>query len=226
LITVLLISHAAAIHKRNRGRQVHLIALVGSGEAAARVENLILNDPSSDMTIAARFGEKWSDEDVNPISELAAFVESNPVHAVWIAAPWEDKHTLDESLHALRESVVDVNVVPDLEQYRLLNQSISEWGGLPVISLSGTPMTDSERRLKNLFDWLGAIFLLLILSPLFLLLAFLIKRPVEVGSRNGKYESSAGSCYTHQFIKSIQRRMTLGKHPGTHYQCEGVVIKC
>jgi Undecaprenyl-phosphate glucose phosphotransferase len=175
LITVLLITHAAAIHKRNRGRQVHLITLVGSGEAAARVEKQILNDPSSDMTIAGRFGEKWSDEDVNPISDLTAFVESHPVQAVWIAVPWEDKHTLDESLHALRESVVDVNVVPDLEQYRLLNQSISEWGGLPVISLAGTPMTDSEKRLKNLFDRLGAILMLLFLSPLFLLLALLIK---------------------------------------------------
>jgi Undecaprenyl-phosphate glucose phosphotransferase len=75
----------------------------------------------------------------------------------------------------LRESVVDVNVVPDLEQYRLLNQSISEWGGLPVISLAGTPMTDSERRLKNGFDRLGAFLMLLFLSPLFLLLALLIK---------------------------------------------------
>ncbi len=101
-----------------------------------------------------------SEETVYPVSDLAAYVADNPVHAVWIAVPWEDKHTLDESLHALRESVVDVNVVPDLEQYRLLNQGISEWGGLPVISLSGTPMTGSERRLKNLFDWLGAFVLL------------------------------------------------------------------
>jgi len=175
LITVLLISHAAAIRKRNRVRQVHNIALVGSGEVATRVENQILNDPSSDMTITARFGEAWSDQAVKPISELAGYVDSNTVHAVWIAVPWEDKHTLDESLHALRESVVDVNVVPDLEQYRLLNQTISEWGGLPVISLSGTPMTDSERRMKNAFDWLGALMLVILLSPIFLTLSLLIK---------------------------------------------------
>jgi putative colanic acid biosynthesis UDP-glucose lipid carrier transferase len=139
------------------------------------VEKRILNDPASDMTIAARFGQKWSDQQVNPLSELAAYVSDNPVYAVWIAVPWEDKHTLDESLNALRESVVDVNVVPDLEQYRLLNQSISEWGGMPVISLAGTPMTDSERRLKNLFDWLGALILTVLLSPLLLTLAILVK---------------------------------------------------
>jgi Undecaprenyl-phosphate glucose phosphotransferase len=170
-----LVTHMAAIRKRNRDRKVHPIVLVGSGQAAQRVESQILNDPSSDMLIAARFGENWSDEEVKPVSELSSYVEANPVHAVWIAVPWEDKHTLESSLHELRESVVDVNVVPDLEQYRLLNQSFSEWGGLPVISLAGTPMTGSERRLKNLFDWLGAFFLSVVLSPLLLLIAVLVK---------------------------------------------------
>ena len=52
--------------------------------------------------------------------------------------PWEEKALLEESLEALKASVVDVNVVPDLDQYRLLNQGISEWGGLPVsIGLGG-----------------------------------------------------------------------------------------
>jgi putative colanic acid biosynthesis UDP-glucose lipid carrier transferase len=175
LIVVMLISHAVAISKRNRDRQVHPIVLVGTGNAALQVENRILNDPSSDMTIAARFGEESSDEAVNPISELAAYVASHPVHAIWIAVSWDDKRTLDVSLHALRESAVDVNVVPDLEQYRLLNQRISEWGGLPVISLAGTPMTGAERRLKNMFDWLGALVLIVLLSPLLLLLSVLIK---------------------------------------------------
>jgi len=174
-VTVLLITHAAAIGKRNRDRQLHPIVLVGSGESAARVENQILHDPSSDMYIAARFGKSWSEDVAAPVSELAGYVESNHVHAVWIAVPWEDKHTLDNSLHALRESVLDINVVPDLEQYRLLNQSISQWGGLPVISLAGMPMTGSEKRLKYVFDWLGAGLLLLLFSPVLLVIALLVK---------------------------------------------------
>jgi putative colanic acid biosynthesis UDP-glucose lipid carrier transferase len=175
LALAVLLTHVAAVRKRNRHRQSHPVVLVGSGPAAARLEHRIRTDPASDMVIAARFGEAWSGEPTRPISELAAYVAGNRVHAVWIAVPWEDKHTLDDSLAALRESVVDVNVVPDLEQYRLLNQGISEWGGLPVISLAGTPMTDSERRLKTIFDWLGALVLVVVLSPLLLLFALLIK---------------------------------------------------
>jgi Undecaprenyl-phosphate glucose phosphotransferase len=175
LVAILLITHAAAIRRRNRDRKVHPIALVGSGDAALRVEQQISEDPSSDMYVAARFGEQWSSSPVKPVSDLAAFIEKNSVYAVWIAVPWEDKHMLDNSLHELRESVVDVHVVPDLEQYRLLNQSISEWGGLPVISLAGTPMTPSERRVKSLLDWVVALMLVILLSPVFLLLALLVK---------------------------------------------------
>jgi putative colanic acid biosynthesis UDP-glucose lipid carrier transferase len=175
LILTVLVTHAATVRKRNRGRRSNPVVLVGSGTAGARVERQIASDPASNMKIVARFGEAWSDEPVRPLSELAEYVRAERVHAVWIAVPWEDKHTLDASLAALKESVVDVNVVPDLEQYRLLNQSISEWGGLPVISLAGTPMTDAERRLKYLFDWLGALLLSIVLLPFFVVVALIIK---------------------------------------------------
>jgi len=65
-------------------------------------------------------------------------------------------------------------VVPDFHQYRLLNQNFSEWSGLPVISLAGTPMTGAELKLKAAMDWVGALLLTLVLSPLLLLIAVLI----------------------------------------------------
>ena len=174
LVAVLLMSHYASIRRRNQNRQTRPVALVGTGEAAARLEEQILHDSASDMTIAQRFGKPWSSAPVMPLSELAGYIEDNNIRAVWIAVAWEDKSTLNETLAALRESVVDVNVVPDLHQYRLLNQSVSEWAGLPVISLAGTPMTDAELRLKAVMDWLGALLLVILLSPLFLLISALI----------------------------------------------------
>jgi Undecaprenyl-phosphate glucose phosphotransferase len=175
LAVMLLLFHWAAIRRRNRSREIRRIVLVGSGEAAARLEHQIQNDPASDMQVVARFGEPWSDQEVLQLKDIAQYLEDNRIHAVWIAADWEDKSLLQNSLDALKESVVDVNVVPDFDQYRLLNQDITEWGGMPVINLAGTPMTDAERRLKSLFDWLGALFLLTLLSPLMLLLAVLIR---------------------------------------------------
>lgn len=171
LTLMLMLFHAGAVRSRRKRKKLRRIVLVGSGEAAERVKRRIQEDPASDMELVACFGEPWSDSPVHPLNELPRFVENNNIQQVWIAADWEDKVLLQESLEALKESVVDINVVPDFEQYRLLNQDITEWGGLPVINLAGTPMTDSERRLKAVFDWLGALILVIGLSPLLLFLA-------------------------------------------------------
>ena len=157
--------------KRNRKRMV----LVGSGEAAARVERRLARDRAMQRDVVARFGISWPGLSVKPVSELRDYISQHCVEDVWIATALEDKKLMESALDALKDSVVDVHVVPDLYQYRLLNQKISEWQGLPVISLSGTPMTGSEWRLKSAMDKVGAATLLAVGSPVLLLIALAVR---------------------------------------------------
>ncbi len=175
LILLVLITHAAAVRTRKLEQKDRKVVLVGAGESAQRVESRLRDGNATSMNLVACFGEAWSATAVLPVSELAEFVIANKVQEVWIATPWEHKPLLEQALDALKETVVDVNVVPDLHQYRLLNQGITEWGGLPVISLAGTPMTGSERSLKTIFDWFAAFLIAFITLPLTLLIALLIK---------------------------------------------------
>ena len=175
LVAVALISHAVTIRDRNRKRTSRHIVLVGSGAAAARMESQILNHPDSDMHLQARFGSPWNEHGALPLEELERYIREHRIQEVWITTPWEDKSLLDQALGALKDCVVDVNVVPDLHEYRLLNQGISEWGGLPVISLAGTPMTGTEKGLKTVLDRVGALVLLIILAIPLLLLALCIR---------------------------------------------------
>jgi len=175
LIALVLFTHTAASRARRREQMARKVVLVGAGQPAQRVELRLREGSTTSMNLVACFGEAWSNTIVRPIAELAEFVTANKVQEVWIATPWEDKPLLEQALDALKEMVVDVNVVPDLHQYRLLNQGITEWGGLPVISLAGTPMTGSERTLKTVFDWVVALILFIVLLPLMLLFALLIR---------------------------------------------------
>jgi putative colanic acid biosynthesis UDP-glucose lipid carrier transferase len=128
-----------------------------------------------DLGLVERFGEAWSAHAVRPVGELSGYVRDNDIQDVWIAVPLAETALLEQALEALRDTLVDVHVVPDLHQYRMLNQNISEWAGLPVISLSGTPMTGAEMRLKTALDYAGATALVLVLSPLLLLIAVAIR---------------------------------------------------
>jgi len=175
LIASQLIEHGWQIHRRRNSKSVRRLVLAGGGANGKRVERRILNDPDGGLELVARFGKDWTGENAFPIEELADFVESEHIGEVWIAAPWEDRELLDSALNALNESVVDVSVIPDLHQYRLLNQGIVEWGGMPVINLSGTPMTGSEQRIKGVFDRIISFLLIVLLSPLFLVIALLVR---------------------------------------------------
>ena len=170
-----LLEHRWMIHRRKSPKTVRRVALVGGGKNGRRVEQRILADQDGELQLVARFGHDWSGEDAYPVDKLAEYVVAEQISEVWIAVPWEDRDLLESALNSLNESVVDVNVIPDLDQYRLLNQSMVEWDGLPVINLSGTPMTGTELRLKAAFDRLGSLLLLIVLSPVFLVLAVLVK---------------------------------------------------
>jgi putative colanic acid biosynthesis UDP-glucose lipid carrier transferase len=156
-------------------RNLKRTVLVGSGDAAERVERRLERDKTAHIRVVARFGRPWSGQDVRPVSGLREYMSDSPVDDVWIAVALEDKELLECALDALKDSVVDVHVVPDLYQYRLLNQNVIEWQGLPVISLSGTPMTGSEWRLKAAMDRLGAAGLIALISPVLLLIALAVK---------------------------------------------------
>ncbi|MBT8062205.1 MAG: undecaprenyl-phosphate glucose phosphotransferase [Xanthomonadales bacterium] len=173
LITLSLLQYAWT---RMSGRSdKRRMVLVGSGAAAGRVERRLANDKTRNFDVMARFGERWAEQSTLPITDLGDYLAEHQVDEVWVAVELENQPLLDSALAALRDSLVDVYVVPDLHQYRLLNQNVSEWQGLPVISLSGTPMTGSEWRLKAALDRLGAGILLAVAMPLLLGLSVLVR---------------------------------------------------
>ena len=170
-----LVEHGWQLHRKKTSKTARRIVLVGGGKNGSRVEKRILSDPDGEIQLVARFGHDWSGETTHAVEQLADYVLAEHIGEVWVAAPWDDHELLETALDALNESVVDVNVIPDLHQYRLLNQGIVEWDGLPVINLSGTPMTGTELRLKAIFDRVVSFLLLILVSPLFVLLSLLVK---------------------------------------------------
>lgn len=175
LILSQIIEHGWQIHRKNHLKAFRRVVLVGGGQHGLSVKNRITTDPDGALQLIAFFGTDWSGENSYPVAQLGSFIQNNDIEEVWVAAPGDEQNLLKVALRSLNELVVDVIVVPDLHQYRLLNQKMIEWDGLPVISLSGTPMSGTEQRLKSIFDRLGSLVLITILSPVFLILMILVR---------------------------------------------------
>ena len=65
--------------------------------------------------------------------------------------------------------------VPDIFGFQLLNHSIAEVGGLPVIKLTESPLSGGKGLLKWIEDKVVASAVLLLIAPLLLAIAIGIK---------------------------------------------------
>ncbi len=82
-----------------------------------------------------------------------ADVAAGNIDQVWIALPLRAEARIREILTMLREHPVEIRFVPDIYSFHLLNHSMTEVAGLPVISLTETPMSGINRIVKAIEDY-------------------------------------------------------------------------
>lgn len=112
------------------------------------------------------------------LANLRQIVRERKVRRLYIALPLSESRLI-EGLHIdLLDMNVDVIWAPDIFAMNLLNHSVREVAGVPLISLNESPLTSSRVSifLKELMDKSFAALGLLVLSPLFLWIAFAVKR--------------------------------------------------
>jgi exopolysaccharide biosynthesis polyprenyl glycosylphosphotransferase len=82
---------------------------------------------------------------------------------------------MEKILRELANEMVDINVIPDLYQYAILRGSVEEFEGLPIITLSGSPMYGWNSIMKRALDLCIGVPVLMLALPVLALLACLVK---------------------------------------------------
>lgn len=168
---------------RKRGYNLKSILLIGAGELGQRVIETIEIHRELGFRITGiltRHPEKVGTTIkgipvVGQVSDVESVLNRSRAEQVLIALPIEDQGLVKQLMEQLALRTVDVKVVPDLYQYITLCGGLEEFGGLPIISLQGGPLDGWNLIAKRLFDFLLALCVLLIASPLMLVIAILIK---------------------------------------------------
>jgi putative colanic acid biosynthesis UDP-glucose lipid carrier transferase len=164
---------------RRQGRNLRHVAIVGAGYLGRTVAETLQaspwagynvvgfydDDPLKHGTIVA--GRPVLDSPDN----LAAIVDTGGIDQVWVALPLRAEERIREILTALREHPVEIRFVPDIYGFHLLNHSVTDIAGLPVVTLTETPMAGRNRIVKALEDYVLATTLLIATAPLMLLIA-------------------------------------------------------
>jgi putative colanic acid biosynthesis UDP-glucose lipid carrier transferase len=107
--------------------------------------------------------------------DLGAYLKQKEVDEVWLAMSLSAEQNIKKILHALRFSTTNIRFIPDLFGLDLLNHSVTDLAGIPAIDLRATPMRGFNRILKAIEDRLLGGIILLMISPVLLVIALIIK---------------------------------------------------
>lgn len=109
------------------------------------------------------------------VSELPVLIDTHEITTIYIVTPLESSKVLEELYFVLLDKHVSIHWIPDIFSLRLINHSVREIAGIPVITLSETPLTGISRVTKSIEDKVLSILILLTISPILFVVAIAIK---------------------------------------------------
>lgn len=168
---------------RRQGFNLRYVAIAGVGELGRDVARRLADSPWTGLKVVCFYDDdprlQQQVFDGVPVRgglhRIPQEVAELSIDQVWITLPLKDEEKVKSLLHALRHSAVDIRLVPDIFDFRLLNHSVTEVAGLPVMNLSVTPMVGVNLVVKAVEDRVLASLILLLISPFLLLIALGVK---------------------------------------------------
>jgi Undecaprenyl-phosphate glucose phosphotransferase len=97
------------------------------------------------------------------------------VDQLYIALPLEDHAKLLKLIKSVSNECMDIKVVPDLVQYATIKAALEDLDGIPIISLTEVPLRGWNSMVKRVMDVVLASLVLILASPLFAVIAVLIR---------------------------------------------------
>lgn len=111
-------------------------------------------------------------------AHLATFdseLKKHQADEVWLNLPLSMGNFIKDIVYGLRHQTVDIRFFPDFEDIQLLNHKASHTAGHYAIDISCTPLDGINRQVKRLEDIIIGIAIGLLITPLCLTIALLIK---------------------------------------------------
>lgn len=164
---------------RKRGWNHKRVLVLGAGSFGRAIVRRVVHAPEVGFDIVAllddyekHHGKIFAGAKViGGLDLVANAVEQYGADEVWIALPLKAEARVRDVLRELRHSTVNIRYLPDIFGFTLLNHSVSEIAGIPVLDLNVSPMNGPNRIIKALEDRILAALILLLISPLLLAIA-------------------------------------------------------
>ena len=187
-------------------RRMVIVGMNRQGIALARKVEFA---PYADTSLLGFFEDRGLDrisrEDrylvLGKIENLAAYVKKNRVQSVYLSLPMTAQPRILEILDGLKDTTCSIYFVPDMFITDLIQGRSQSVCGVDVISVCDTPFTGFRGFLKRASDIIFSILILLLICPLLLLIAVMVKStsPGPVIFRQRRYGLDGEQIVVYKF---------------------------
>ncbi len=162
---------------RRKGKNLRHVLLIGNGAPIiGYVENARMFKDSGINFIGWIDSEDQSSKmNIKPIMDSYQQVKSELTpDAIVVSYKGADSHKVEEFLSQNYNDLTPIQILPDLS-FSLIGHQIEDFAGIPLLTVNQPSFGTLDLLLKRIVDILGSFLGLIILSPMFLILSFLIK---------------------------------------------------
>jgi putative colanic acid biosysnthesis UDP-glucose lipid carrier transferase len=159
------------------------VIFAGYNGSSLELARRLRNNPGMRLEVAGFFDDRSTDRlDIAPdvqlvgaLSDLGSYVKQHRTDVIFIALPIRHVKRVMNLLDDLRDTTASIYYVPDIFVFDLIQARSGEIQGIPVVAMCETPFYGYRGVAKRLTDVGLSLSILLLLAPLLVLIAVLVK---------------------------------------------------
>ncbi len=161
------------------GIGINNVFIIGDGKVVNNLISYINHPARTGYKVVALCSsqqlEKFKGHQYQDFDEALSKIAKLNIHTVLFAGLSHDSQKADAALAAAQSSHAAFKYIPTHEGMLSNKIDVELFQGLPVVSVSRTALTGWARIAKRLFDIFVSLFAIIILSPIYVLIAITIK---------------------------------------------------
>jgi exopolysaccharide biosynthesis polyprenyl glycosylphosphotransferase len=187
LLTIVLVFLGRVLHNairfnlQSRGVAADRVLIVGTGEVGQIILHKIRNSPRLGYEVVGFVDGASSQKEVMDVpilgdmDDIPSLIDAYEVDEVIIGLPEASHQEILTVISRCEREKVSIKIFPDVFQIMASEVSIGDLGGLPLLTVRDVALRGWKLTLKRAVDFIGGAVGLVVLSPLMMLVALLIK---------------------------------------------------
>jgi putative colanic acid biosysnthesis UDP-glucose lipid carrier transferase len=157
--------------------------IAGYNTSSLELARRLMSNPGMRLEVTGFFDDRSTDRLgmesgttlVGSLADMSQYVKDNRTDVIFIALPIRHVKRVMNLLDDLRDTTASIYYVPDIFVFDLIQARSGEIHGIPVVAMCETPFYGYRGVAKRLTDIGFSTVMLLLLLPLLVLIAFLVK---------------------------------------------------